>query len=79
MQRLGLVQALRTTRSSLYDERCRAWTDGRMEVRGIIRELKAAGKTVFFSPTILSDVEALCDGSSCCTKEGKWRRVAWES
>jgi len=34
---------------------------GRMEVRGIIRDLKAAGKTVFFSSHILSDVEALCD------------------
>jgi len=32
-----------------------------MEVRGIIRDLKAAGKTVFFSSHILSDVEALCD------------------
>jgi len=33
----------------------------RMKVRGIIRDLKAAGKTVFFSSHILSDVEALCD------------------
>jgi len=30
-------------------------------VRGIIRDLKAAGKTVFFSSHIISDVEALCD------------------
>jgi len=34
---------------------------GRMEVRSLIRELKAAGKTVFFSSHIISDVEALCD------------------
>jgi ABC-2 type transport system ATP-binding protein len=34
---------------------------GRMEVRNLIRELKGAGKTVFFSSHILSDVEALCD------------------
>ncbi|HZW37057.1 MAG TPA: hypothetical protein VFF01_08945, partial [Candidatus Deferrimicrobiaceae bacterium] len=27
----------------------------------LIRELKAAGKTVFFSTHIISDVEALCD------------------
>src|SRR4030067_847111 len=34
---------------------------GRMEVRNLILELKASGKTVFFSSHITSDVEALCD------------------
>jgi ABC-2 type transport system ATP-binding protein len=34
---------------------------GRMEVRNLIRELRSAGKTVFFSTHIISDVEALCD------------------
>jgi ABC-2 type transport system ATP-binding protein len=34
---------------------------GRMDVRGIITELKTAGRTVFFSSHIISDVEALCD------------------
>jgi ABC-2 type transport system ATP-binding protein len=34
---------------------------GRRMVRDLILELKAAGKTVFFSTHILSDAEALCD------------------
>jgi ABC-2 type transport system ATP-binding protein len=34
---------------------------GRREVRNLIEELKAKGKTVFFSTHILSDAEALCD------------------
>ena len=34
---------------------------GRRQVRDLILQLKAAGKTVFFSTHILSDAEALCD------------------
>jgi ABC-2 type transport system ATP-binding protein len=34
---------------------------GRREIRELIHELKAQGKTVFFSTHILSDAEALCD------------------
>jgi ABC-2 type transport system ATP-binding protein len=34
---------------------------GRREVRSLIEQLKAEGKTVFFSTHILSDAEALCD------------------
>ena len=34
---------------------------GRHDVRELILQLKAAGKTVFFSTHILSDAEALCD------------------
>ena len=34
---------------------------GRREVRDLILELKAAGKTIFFSSHILSDVERVCD------------------
>jgi len=34
---------------------------GRREVRNLIEDLKAKGKTVFFSTHILSDAEALCD------------------
>jgi len=63
MQRLGLAQAL------LHDPELGildvplAGVDamGRMEVRGLIREMKEAGKTVIFSSHIISDVEALCD------------------
>jgi ABC-2 type transport system ATP-binding protein len=34
---------------------------GRALVRDLILEQRAAGKTVFFSSHILSDVEAICD------------------
>ena len=34
---------------------------GRKEVRDLILELRAAGKTIFFSTHILTDVETLCD------------------
>jgi len=34
---------------------------GRREVRDLMEQLKAEGKTVFFSTHILSDAEALCD------------------
>jgi ABC-2 type transport system ATP-binding protein len=34
---------------------------GRREVRDLIQQLKAEGKTIFFSTHILSDAEALCD------------------
>jgi ABC-2 type transport system ATP-binding protein len=34
---------------------------GRREVRDLIQQLRAEGKTVFFSTHILSDAEALCD------------------
>ena len=63
MQRLGLAQAmLHDPELVILDEPMSGLDPlGRMEVRGIIRDLKAAGKTVFFSSHIISDVEALCD------------------
>jgi len=63
MQRLGLAQALLHDPEFVILDEPMSGLDpmGRMEVRGIIRDLKAAGKTVFFSSHILSDVEALCD------------------
>jgi len=63
MQRLGLAQALLHEPELVILDEPMSGLDpmGRMEVRGIIRDLKAAGKTVFFSSHILSDVEALCD------------------
>ena len=63
MQRLGLAQAmLHDPEFVILDEPMSGLDPlGRMEVRGIIRDLKAAGKTVFFSSHIISDVEALCD------------------
>jgi ABC-2 type transport system ATP-binding protein len=63
MQRLGLAQALLHDPELVILDEPMSGLDpiGRVEVRNIIRELKAAGKTVFFSSHIISDVEALCD------------------
>jgi ABC-2 type transport system ATP-binding protein len=63
MQRLGLAQALLHDPELVILDEPMSGLDpmGRMEVRGLIRELKTAGKTVFFSSHIISDVEALCD------------------
>lgn len=47
---------------------------GRKMVGDIILELKQAGKTVFFSSHILSDVERFCDRAGIIV-EGKLRRV----
>jgi ABC-2 type transport system ATP-binding protein len=47
---------------------------GRREVRGLIEQLKDAGKTVFFSTHILSDAEALCDRVAVI-HQGKLRGV----
>ncbi len=63
MQRLGLAQALLHDPELLILDEPMSGLDplGRMEVRALIREMKDAGKTVFFSSHIISDVEALCD------------------
>ena len=63
MQRLGLAQALLHDPELVILDEPMSGLDpmGRMEVRALILEQKAAGKTVFFSSHIISDVEALCD------------------
>jgi len=63
MQRLGLAQALLHDPELVILDEPMSGLDpvGRMEVRNLILELKASGKTVFFSSHIISDVEALCD------------------
>jgi ABC-2 type transport system ATP-binding protein len=63
MQRLGLAQALLHDPELVILDEPMSGLDpmGRMDVRGIITELKTAGRTVFFSSHIISDVEALCD------------------
>ncbi len=63
MQRLGLAQALLHDPELVILDEPMSGLDpmGRMEVRNLIRELKEAGKTVFFSSHIISDVEALSD------------------
>jgi ABC-2 type transport system ATP-binding protein len=63
MQRLGLAQALLHDPELVILDEPMSGLDpmGRVEVRNLIREIKEAGKTVFFSSHIISDVEALCD------------------
>jgi ABC-2 type transport system ATP-binding protein len=63
LQRLGLAQALLHDPELVILDEPMSGLDpmGRFEVRNLIRELKASGKTVFFSSHIISDVEALCD------------------
>jgi ABC-2 type transport system ATP-binding protein len=63
LQRVGLAQAiLHDPKLVILDEPMSGLDPlGRREVRDIILELKANGKTVMFSTHILSDAEMLCD------------------
>jgi len=62
-QRIGLAQALINEPDLLILDEPTGGLDpiGRMEVRRLIQDLKAAGKTVFFSSHELSEVERVCD------------------
>ena len=63
LQRAGIAQAvLHNPEVVLLDEPMSGLDPvGRRDVRNLIQQLKAEGKTVFFSTHILSDAEALCD------------------
>ena len=63
LQRAGLAQALINDPEVVVLDEPMSGLDpiGRKEVRDLISELGAAGKTVFFSTHILPDVEAICD------------------
>ena len=63
VQRLGIAQALVGDPSFLVLDEPMSGLDpiGRKEMRDLILELKAAGKTIFFSTHILPDVETLCE------------------
>lgn len=63
LQRIGIAQAvLHQPEIVLLDEPMSGLDPvGRRDVRNLILQLKAEGKTVFFSTHILSDAEALCD------------------
>ena len=63
LQRVGIAQAiLHEPRVVFFDEPMSGLDPmGRREVRDLMEQLKAEGKTVFFSTHILSDAEALCD------------------
>jgi ABC-2 type transport system ATP-binding protein len=63
LQRAGLAQALINDPELVVLDEPMSGLDpiGRKEVRDLIVELRDAGKTVFFSTHILSDVEAITD------------------
>ncbi|MGO9269633.1 MAG: ATP-binding cassette domain-containing protein [Terriglobia bacterium] len=62
-QRLGIAQALINDPELVFLDEPMSGLDplGRREVRNLILQLRALGKTVFFSTHILSDAETLCD------------------
>ncbi len=63
LQRAGLAQALVNDPPLLILDEPMSGLDpiGRREVRDLILELKAGGKTIIFSSHILADVELICD------------------
>jgi len=63
LQRIGMAQALINDPEFVILDEPMSGLDpiGRREFRDIILDLKARGKTVFFSSHILSDAEAICD------------------
>jgi ABC-2 type transport system ATP-binding protein len=63
MQRVGLAQALLPRPELVFLDEPTSGLDplGRLLVRDIIHELKAAGTTVFLNSHLLGEVEATCD------------------
>lgn len=63
VQRLGLAQTIVHCPDVYILDEPMSGLDpvGRAQVKDLIRALKEAGKTVFFSTHITSDIEALCD------------------
>jgi ABC-2 type transport system ATP-binding protein len=72
LQRTGLAAALVADPELLILDEPMSGLDpvGRKEVRDLIFEERDAGRTIFFSTHILSDVEAMCDRVSIL-REGK--------
>lgn len=76
VQRLGLAQALLNSPDFLLLDEPMSGLDpvGRRDIREIILEERRAGRTVFFSSHILSDVEELCDRVGFLV-EGRMRSI----
>ncbi len=76
LQRIGLAQALLNEPELVFLDEPTSALDpfGRMLVRGIIRDLKARGTTVFLNSHLLGEVEATCDRVSFI-KEGRVLRT----
>src|SRR4029079_7824407 len=72
LQRTGLAAALVSDPELLVLDEPMSGLDpvGRKEVRDLILEERANGRTIFFSTHILSDVEAMCDRVTIL-REGK--------
>jgi ABC-2 type transport system ATP-binding protein len=76
LQRLGIAQALINEPELVVLDEPMSGLDpiGRKEIRDLIRDLRAEGRTVLFSTHILSDVELLCDRDGIVVR-GKLRDV----
>lgn len=76
LQRIGLAQALLNSPDLVFLDEPTSALDpfGRMLVRGIIRDIKAQGTTVFLNSHLLGEVEATCDRVSFI-KEGRVLRT----
>jgi ABC-2 type transport system ATP-binding protein len=63
LQRVGIAQSLINDPELVVLDEPMSGLDpvGRREIRELIADLRTAGKTVFMSSHILSDIEALCD------------------
>ena len=63
MQRLGLAQALINDPDLIFLDEPTDGVDpvGRKEIRDVLRNLKAAGKTIFLNSHLLSEVELISD------------------
>lgn len=76
LQRVGIAQAILHDPKVIFLDEPMSGLDpiGRREVRDLVLQLKAEGRTVFFSTHILSDAEALCDRVAILNK-GKVLKV----
>ncbi|NWG21433.1 MAG: ABC transporter ATP-binding protein [Chloroflexi bacterium] len=76
LQRIGLAQALIHEPELVFLDEPTSALDpfGRMLVRGIIRELRARGTTVFLNSHLLGEVEATCDRAAFI-REGRVLRT----